>query len=117
MLFRSVLLPLLALSCAVGVVAQTPQTSPTPQTAETVAAEPGSGGPEPRVQRIVVEDDNARIEELRVRGATRDITVTSKLTPGVSYQVVPVDASRDQNAGPSSARGSSGKSQFRVLSF
>jgi hypothetical protein len=35
----------------------------------------------------------------------------------VSYQVVPVDASRDQNAGPSSARGSSGKSQFRVLSF
>lgn len=107
-LLRSALLPLLALSCAGLALAQT---------AEPVAADPTTGRPEPRVQRIVIEDDNARIDELRVRGATRDITVSSKLTPGVTYQVVPVDASRDQNAGPSSARGSSGRSQFRVLSF
>jgi len=108
-LLRSALLPLLALSCAGVALAQTAEPA--------AVAEPATGRPEPRVQRIVIEDDNARIDELRVRGATRDITVTSKLTPGVSYQVVPVDASRDQNAGPSSARGSSGKSQFRVLSF
>ena len=111
-LLRSALLPLLALCCAAAALAQT---GPTPEPA--AVADPTTGRPEPRVQRIVIEDDNARIDELRVRGATRDITVSSKLTPGVSYQVVPVDASRDQNAGPSSARGSTGKSQFRVLSF
>ncbi len=108
-LLRSALLPLLVLSCAGSALAQTAEPA--------AVAEPSTGRPEPRVQRIVIEDDNARIDELRVRGATRDITVSSKLTPGVSYQVVPVDASRDQNAGPGSARGSSGKSQFRVLSF
>jgi hypothetical protein len=105
---RSALLPLLALCCAQAALAQAP---------EAGAAAERPGRPEPRVQRIVIEDDNARIEELRVRGATRDITVTPKHGPGLSYQVVPVDAGRDQNAGPSNARGSAGKSQFRVLSF
>jgi hypothetical protein len=104
---RSALVFLLALCCAQAARAQVPVE---PSQAATTR-------PEPRVQRIVVEDDHARIDELRVRGATRDITVTSKLAPGLSYQVVPVDAGRDQNAGPSSARGSAGKSQFRVLSF
>lgn len=91
--------------------------------AQTAASAPvesqpaAQGAAEPKIQRSVVEDDNAKIEELRVRGAVKSITVTSKIGSGISYEVVPVDAGRNQNASPSNDRGSTGKSLFRVLSF
>ena len=49
--------------------------------------------PEPVTQRIVVEDDGARIEELRVRGQTQRIVV--KPRRAAEYEVVPANAGRD----------------------
>ncbi len=54
---------------------------------------PPRGG-EPAVERQVSEDDQVRIEELRVRGQTRHIVVHSKLG-GRVYEVLPAGGGRD----------------------
>jgi len=57
------------------------QGAPTPSSS---AAAPASlsradaAGLEPRTERILVEDDSARIDELRIGGETRTISVTPK---------------------------------------
>ena len=72
---------------------------------------------EPRVQRIVVEDDNARVEELRVRGETQRIVVKPKVAGARPYEILPADGGRDMSAGPSSERGAAGQRVWNVLSF
>jgi hypothetical protein len=55
------------------------------QSSATAAAAPANpsrdtspGSQEPRTERIRVEDDSARIDELRIGGETRTISVTPK---------------------------------------
>lgn len=72
---------------------------------------------EPAVRRNVVEDDNARIEEVNVRGAVRSTKVQPKGPIKAEYEVLQMDAGRDLTAGPSSARGAAGQSVWRVLDF
>ena len=72
---------------------------------------------EPAVRRSVVEDDNARIEEVNVRGAVRSTKVQPKGPIKAEYEVLQMDAGRDLTAGPSSARGAAGQSVWRVLNF
>jgi hypothetical protein len=73
---------------------------------------------EPQVRRVVIEDDRARIEELRVRGLTKRITVTPKTGGKVAYEIIPADPSHDE---PFSARsgsgGASGQRVWNVLNF
>jgi hypothetical protein len=88
------------------------QSAKPPQPVET-----GAPVNEPAVRREVIEDDNARIEELRVRGAVRSITVTPKGPIKTPYEVVPLDAGRDNADGPSSGKGTGGQRVWRVLSF
>lgn len=58
-------------------------------------AQPPSKGKEARVEHLVTEDSQVRIEETRVRGVTKKIVVHSKL-PGVgSYEIQPKDPSVD----------------------
>lgn len=59
-----------------------------------LAAEP-KPVPEPNVQRTVNEDDQVRIEEVRVRGQTQSITVKSKIRGVAPYQIVPSSGARD----------------------
>jgi len=68
---------------------------------------------EPAVQRIVTEDDNVRIEELRVRGETQNITVHSKMRGAKPYQIVPATGARD----PSQAGNTTGQRVWNVLAF
>ena len=77
----------------------------------------GAPANEPAVKQSVIEDDNARIEELRVRGAVRAITVKPKGPIKAPYEVIPLDAGRDNADGPSSGKGSGGQRVWRVLSF
>lgn len=101
-------LPLLALLAA-ATCAQA-QTAPPP---EAAASAPASRVPEPAVQRQVSEDDNVRIEELKVRGQTQSITVHSKV-PGVKpYEIVPSSGARD----PSQPGDLSGQRLWHMLSF
>ncbi|WP_425258282.1 hypothetical protein ACPOLB_22540 [Rubrivivax sp. RP6-9] len=59
--------------------------------------------PEPAVQRLVSEDDQVVVEELRVRGQTQSITVKSKI-PGVApYRIVPATGARDPSQPGSTA--------------
>jgi hypothetical protein len=50
------------------------------------ASVPQRGG-EPQVRRIVSEDEAVRIDELRVRGITRKVTVQSKLPGAPAYEI------------------------------
>ena len=72
---------------------------------------------EPAVQRSVIEDDNARIEELRVRGAVRSTVVKPKGPITREYEVIPADAGRDITEGPNSSKGNAGQRVWRVLTF
>ena len=70
--------------------------------------------PEPNVQRIVSEDDNVRIDELRVRGQTREIVVQHKAVSGSRYEILPGEGGRD----PSSQDGrGAGQRVWRLFSF
>jgi hypothetical protein len=73
------------------------------------AAEP----PEPAVQRQVNEDDNVRIEELKVRGQTQRIVVQSKLLKGQQYEIVPISPARD----PSVAGHTNGQRVWHLFAF
>ena len=114
---KSVLLA--ALLCC-GLACQA-QTAPAPAAAAPASAAPTAapdGGPpqrggEPKVQRIVTEDDAVRVEELRVRGQTQRIVVRSKL-PGVpAYQIGTAADGRDLTQD----RRSEGRSLWQLFSF
>ncbi len=80
-------------------------------------ADTAPAAPEPAVKRSVIEDDNARIEEVRVRGAVRSTKVKPKGAIKAEYEVLPLDAGRDNVEGPHSGKGSTGQAVWRVLSF
>ncbi len=69
------------------------------------------------MRSTIIEDDYARIEELRVRGAVRSITVRPKGAINAEYEILPIDAGRDNADGPTSAKGATGQRVWRVLSF
>ena len=114
-----------ALLCAsLHVGAQTVATAPPPVPATTpgravvtTTTEPRRPG-EPEVRHIVVEDDHARIDELRVRSVPQRIVVTSKGLPGgTTYEIITGDGSRDLGDGANTSRGAAGKRVWRVLDF
>ncbi|MCU0969639.1 MAG: hypothetical protein MUF03_12650 [Rubrivivax sp.] len=79
------------------------QTAPTPAAPPVAEPAPPQRGGEPQVRRIVLEDDQTRIEELRVRGQTQTLTVESRFGGAVSrYQIVsgtpPSDRAEDRRA-------------------
>lgn len=72
--------------------------------------------PEPVTQRIVVEDEGARIEELRVRGQTRRIVV--KPRHAAEYEIVPANAGRDPSQNRANGQpGASGQRVWNLLRF
>ena len=59
------------------------------------------------------EDDQVRIEELKVRGQTQRIVVHSKIAGGRSYEVLPAGGGRDL----SQDKRAIGQRVWSVLSF
>jgi hypothetical protein len=85
-----------------------PKTSPAPKEAT----------PEAKVEQIVLEDDGARIDETRVRGETKKVTVQPKGPGGIKapvYEIVVEDAGRQSAAG--SDRSTAGRRVWRILNF
>ena len=72
--------------------------------------------PEPNVQRTVVQDDGARIDELRVRGQVQRIVVKPK--NAAEYEVVPAAGGRDpsQNRANQQA-GAGGQRVWNLFKF
>ncbi len=81
------------------------------------AKAPAAATAEPRVERLVHEDEGSRIEELRVRGTTQRIVVTPKVGTKQSYEILVGDGSRDLSEGVNTTRGAAGKRVWHVLSF
>ena len=100
---------MLACSALVPCMAQTAQT-PTPPTLAAPSAEPN-------VTHTVIEDDSARIDELKVRGHTQRISVKPKVGPKRGYEIITGDGSRDLGDGANTSRGAAGKRVWNVLSF
>jgi Protein of unknown function (DUF2782) len=71
---------------------------------------------EPVVQRTVIDDGRAIIEELRVRGQLVKMTVHPK-DGSPSYEIIVGDSSRDLSTGQNTARGATGKRVWNVLTF
>lgn len=90
--------------CAGAALAQTTPLPATPAPADTT---------EPRIERIQHEDALTRVDELRVAGQTRSITVQPK-NGAPAYDVAPATGGEDPNA---ARNGSTGKSRWRLLEF
>jgi len=108
----------MGLSVAAPAPAEAPPASGAVAAASAVpasAAAPASSPlpSDPTVQRQVHEDDNVRIEELRVRGQDRRLVVQPKIEGVAPYEITPADPARDTTA----ARGSSGQRVWRLFSF
>jgi hypothetical protein len=83
------------------------------------AGAPGDGGVigprggEPQVRRIVSDDRSARVDELRVRGITRNVTVQSKLPGAPAYRIGNIsDGSEAAEDRPAASR-----ALWRLFSF
>ena len=72
---------------------------------------------EPAVQRSVIEDDNARIEELRVRGEVKRIVVKTKAPLKGEYEILPDNAAKGVPQAPNGSRGVAGQRVWQVLAF
>ncbi len=70
---------------------------------------------EPKVQRTVIEDDNLRIEELRVRGLNTSLVVKPK--HAAEYEVVPTPGGRDPSFGRGGSQGAAGQRVWNVFKF
>jgi hypothetical protein len=121
---------------AFGAAAQTADTpaAPAPAAAVPVSALPASSAStssttvridrpasdqprEPVVQRTVIDDGRAVIEELRVRGQLVKATVHPK-DGSPSYEIIVGDGSRELSTeGRNNSRGATGKRVWQVLSF
>lgn len=82
------------------------------------AAQVPSGPPEQPTQRLVTEDAGARVEELRVGGQTRSITVQPK-NGAPAYEIDPGSPARtsgsvDERTQPA---GGGGRRAWNVLRF
>jgi len=72
--------------------------------------------PEPKVERIVLQDDNARIEELRVRGQTQKVTVKPK--NAAEYEIVAAPTGRDPSQNRANSQpGAGGQRVWNILKF
>jgi len=82
--------------------APAPKASVDPATGMLVDEAPPVPSKDAKVEHLVSEDSQVRIEETRVRGVTRKIVVHSKIT-GDSYEIQPRDPSlapeHDKGAG------------------
>lgn len=113
---------MLALACAapsLAVFAQNPQ-PPAPVPAQDQQQDPdkAAGRQNQKIERIHVEDSGATIDELRVGGQTRDITVKPK-NSAPAYQVMPNAEDRGRSQGQSDSSASDGGSRvwWNVFKF
>lgn len=67
--------------------------------AQAEAGVPQQGG-EPAVLQSSIQDDQVRIDELRVRGQTRKITVQPKLPGFGAYEIHPAEPGRSPERDP-----------------
>lgn len=73
--------------------------------------------PEVKIERIVQEDDQVRIEETRVRGLTQKVVVKQKDGKAPEYEILLGDSGKDIPTRQGADRGNAGQRVWRLLSF
>jgi hypothetical protein len=89
--------------------AKAPQAAPAPApgvdpaTGELVETAPATKTKDAKIEHLVTEDSQVRIDETRVRGVTKKIVVHSKIPGMGSYEIQPrdpgIDPENDKGAG------------------
>jgi len=110
------LLPLLLLA-SLAHAEDKPADMPPPKPGWTVIEAPDLPGIEPKIERLVTEDRNARVEELRVRGEVKKVKVHPKLIPAPDYEIIVGDASREPVAFPDGRHGAIGQRVWELMQF
>jgi hypothetical protein len=107
------LFPLLSLGLA---CAQLPAQAQSAPAQEPESAAPADRGVEQRIEHIQHEDRGSRIDELRVGGETRSITVSPKVGAGAApaYEITP--ESNNRNPATSDGRGE-GRARWKIFSY
>lgn len=106
-------LPSLAQAQAKPAAAAAPAASaPATRVERDPSTVPQRGG-EPQVRRLVSEDDLVRIDELRVRGVTRKVTVQPKLAGAPAYEIGSTSDGRDATQD----RRSDGRALWQLFAF
>ena len=73
--------------------APAPKAGVDPATGELVETAPAAPSKDAKIEHLVTEDSQVRIEETRVRGVTKKIVVHSKIPGMGSYELQPKDPS------------------------
>src|ERR1700761_2901261 len=73
--------------------APAPKASVDPVTGALVEEAPAAPSKDAKIEHLVSEDSQVKIEETRVRGVTKKIVVHSKITGG-NYEIQPKDPSK-----------------------
>jgi hypothetical protein len=93
----------LAVATAAVVAAAAPTPSALPA-GTLLQAEPATRQIEPQVLNTVTEDDQIRIDELRVGGTTRKITVQPKIKGMPAYEIAAPTPGRAPGADPQAGK-------------
>lgn len=109
--------PLFGASLLVGsmVMAQTPDAQPTPSESSSTAVRTPAQDRDrhnQRIERIHHEDRGSKIDELRVGGETKSITVQPKTGALPAYEVEPARPGRD-----AAQDGTNGRRTWKALQF
>ena len=91
------------------------QPAPRPVSPPAVASATERG--EPAVRHSVIEDDGAKIDELRVRGQVTRVVVTPKVGVTKSYEIILGRNGRAPADGTGGADSAIGKRVWNVLAF
>jgi hypothetical protein len=111
----------LAIACVAAAGAALAQAPASPATPVPEASTPGKelqgadGRHNQKIERIHIDDGGTKVDELRVGGETKDITVTPKRMP--PYEVQPTNPSRTNSQGQGEAGGGTGPALWNVLKF
>ena len=110
----SVLATLLLALAATGATAADAPAAP-PAAAASAPVVQDRGG-DPSIRRSVIEDDQVRVDELRVRGQTERIVVSPK-HGGRPYEIITAPNGRDPGGSADGRRGATGQRVWTVLGF
>ena len=87
-----------------------------PAAAQQGTTPPPATPVEPAVTRTVIEDDRARIEELRVRGQLQRVKVFPK-NGSKPYEIIVGEGGGAVSDGKASSRGATGQRVWNILNF
>ena len=109
---------LLALATAPAFAQNNSQNAPQPATdqrEQLLNQEQSAPGQNQRTERIRVEDEGSRVDELRIGGQTQSITVQPKVGDMPAYEVQPSDGVR--NRARNGAESNTGSRVWNLMKF